>query len=83
MELNDIEQACDYAKKAHDIASRSYEIVDTYGYCLLKKGDTDKALELLEMAYRSRPNNAEIALHFAEVWFLSANILRQLRCSRS
>ncbi|MBV7299792.1 XrtA/PEP-CTERM system TPR-repeat protein PrsT [Enterovibrio paralichthyis] len=66
MELNDIEQACDYAKKAHDIASRSYEIVDTYGYCLLKKGDTDKALELLEMAYRSRPNNAEIALHFAE-----------------
>lgn len=59
-------QACEYAQKAYEIANRSFEIADTYGYCLLKTGDTARALELLELAYNSRKQNAEIALHFAE-----------------
>ncbi len=60
------DQACEYAQKAYEVASRSYEIADTYGYCLLKTGDTARALEMLELAYTSRKQNAEIALHFAE-----------------
>ncbi len=59
-------QACKYAQKAYELASRSFEITDTYGYCLLKTGNTARALELLELAYNSRKQNAEIALHFAE-----------------
>lgn len=66
MDKDQTDQACKYAQKAYEIASRSFEIADTYGYCLLKSGDTTRALELLELAYNSRQQNAEIALHFAE-----------------
>ncbi|BCN27281.1 XrtA/PEP-CTERM system TPR-repeat protein PrsT [Vibrio alfacsensis] len=60
-------KACEFAKKAYEIANQSVEIADTYGYCLFKSGDTQKALELLELAYTSKQYSPEIALHFAEV----------------
>ncbi len=63
-------KACDFAQKAYEIANKSYEIVDTYGYCLLKSGDSSKAVELLELAYNSQHDSTEIALHFAEALVL-------------
>ncbi|CAE6958897.1 COG0457 FOG TPR repeat (plasmid) [Vibrio sp. B1REV9] len=60
-------KACEYAKKAYDLANQNVQIADTYGYCLYKSGDTKQALELLELAYTNKKNDTEIALHFAEV----------------
>ncbi|MGR5410882.1 XrtA/PEP-CTERM system TPR-repeat protein PrsT [Vibrio sp. PNB22_8_1] len=66
LDKNQTDTACKYAQKAHEVASQSYQIADTYGYCLLKSGNISKALELLELAYNRNQQSAEVALHFAE-----------------
>ncbi|MDO6705886.1 XrtA/PEP-CTERM system TPR-repeat protein PrsT [Photobacterium sp. 1_MG-2023] len=66
MTMEDYKQACDNALKALGLAKEHPQIQDTYGYCLLKSGQTANSLPMLEKAYKQARNNAEIALHYAE-----------------
>ncbi|KDM90740.1 XrtA/PEP-CTERM system TPR-repeat protein PrsT [Photobacterium galatheae] len=66
MSKEDYKQACDNASKAIELAKEHPQIQDTYGYCLLKSGETANSLPMLEKAYKQVQNNAEVALHYAE-----------------
>ncbi|GHA37185.1 XrtA/PEP-CTERM system TPR-repeat protein PrsT [Photobacterium aphoticum] len=66
MRKNDITQACQSAKKAYQLASEAPEIQDTYGYCLLKAGNTRKSMATLKTAYENLSSSVEIGLHYAE-----------------
>jgi putative PEP-CTERM system TPR-repeat lipoprotein len=59
-------------KRALAMAEKAYKrfpadtvITDTYGWILLKNGDTKRGLELLKEAYEAAPNTTEIHFHFA------------------
>ncbi|MGR5133841.1 XrtA/PEP-CTERM system TPR-repeat protein PrsT [Vibrio alfacsensis] len=69
-------KACEFAQRAYNLANTNVDIADTYGYCLLKSGDINQALELLELAHKGKADSAEIALHFVEA-LLSANRVQQ------
>ncbi|MCE0493279.1 XrtA/PEP-CTERM system TPR-repeat protein PrsT [Vibrio salinus] len=66
MDKNQYTKACQYSKKAFELAGKQPEIADTHGYCLLKSGNVDEATSLLERAYQLAKSNSEIALHYAE-----------------
>ncbi|MGF1692165.1 XrtA/PEP-CTERM system TPR-repeat protein PrsT [Photobacterium kagoshimensis] len=69
LEKGDTDKACRSANKAHELASKRGnipEILDTYGYCLLKSGQIAPSLQLLKEAYAKKHDDAEIALHYAE-----------------
>lgn len=66
LEKNDYLNACQSASKAYKLAGNHAGIQDTYGYCLLKAGQSQRSLEPLRLAYQSLSNNDEVALHYAE-----------------
>ncbi|MDG3088291.1 PEP-CTERM system TPR-repeat protein PrsT [Vibrio hannami] len=66
LEADNIDEACHYAESAYELAKELPPVVDTYGYCLLKQGKTETAIQKLKFAYNNAQDNAEIALHFAE-----------------
>lgn len=66
MEKEQFDEACQYAEKAYQIATQNPQIADTYGYCLLKSGDSKSSLKFLGQAYEKKLNDTEIALHYAE-----------------
>ncbi|MGF1786026.1 PEP-CTERM system TPR-repeat protein PrsT [Photobacterium swingsii] len=69
LEKGDTDKACQSANKAHELASKRGnipEILDTYGYCLLKSGQVAPSLQPLKEAYAKKHDDAEIALHYAE-----------------
>ncbi|TFG90573.1 MAG: tetratricopeptide repeat protein, partial [Candidatus Atribacteria bacterium] len=45
-----IDEALGYAKRAYDQDRNNPNIMDTYGYVLFKKGELDKAVELIQAA---------------------------------
>jgi len=63
-------KAIDVAKKAFENASEIVEIVDTYGYILVKKGMIKKGMKLLESAQQKKPKAMGIQLHLAEAYLL-------------
>jgi len=58
--------AISYAEKAYALAPQSAEVLDTYGWLLLQKGEAKRAVELLTTAVTRGPTNPEIRLHLAK-----------------
>jgi putative PEP-CTERM system TPR-repeat lipoprotein len=53
------------ARRAHELAPRDAAAADTLGWQLERRGEVGEALPLLERAHRQRPDNGEIAYHYA------------------
>ena len=58
-------RALDLAARAYERAPDRAEIVDTYGWLLVKNGRLEKGLSLLEKAARQSPENGDIRYHLA------------------
>ncbi|MCM2681510.1 XrtA/PEP-CTERM system TPR-repeat protein PrsT [Echinimonas agarilytica] len=57
--------AKEYSERAYKAAGKHPAIADTYGFALLKTGNSAKALEVLQTAYEADSSNQEIAIHYA------------------
>ncbi|WP_413284614.1 XrtA/PEP-CTERM system TPR-repeat protein PrsT [Vibrio sp. MA40-2] len=66
IDSGEFEKGNTFAEQAYKLASKSPLVSDTYGYSLLKTGKTSEAVKVLKSAYEQLPDNAEIALHYAE-----------------
>ena len=53
------------SKKAYELAPETPEIVDTYGWILVKFGEQERGLQMLQQAFVSAPTNPEIGYHVA------------------
>jgi putative PEP-CTERM system TPR-repeat lipoprotein len=56
-------RALELARRAYDRAPERAEIIDTYGWFLIKGGRLEKGLSLLEKAARRSPENGDIRYH--------------------
>jgi cellulose synthase operon protein C len=56
----------EYAERAQHVAPFNPSILDTYGWALTRNGDAKRGVEMLRMATRLAPEQAEIRLHFAQ-----------------
>ncbi|WP_371192507.1 XrtA/PEP-CTERM system TPR-repeat protein PrsT [Glaciecola sp. SC05] len=65
-------EALKAAEAAANLAPSSPQIMDTYGWALFKNGKTNEAQSMLALAHQKLPNDAAIAMHYAEV-LLSLN----------
>jgi len=59
-------KALSTAERAYAKMPNSPAVQDTYGWALLKAGQTDKALSLLRTASSGLPGNPEVQLHLGE-----------------
>ncbi len=59
------DRALEYARRAYEAAPSRPEIADTYGWIMLRKGNTEQAFELLSKALDGAPKNDDIRFHFA------------------
>jgi len=59
------ERALPYAERAFGLAGKRPEIMDTYGWLLVRSGQPENGLRILEKAARAAPNMAEIQYHLA------------------
>ena len=59
-------RALETAHQAYVNAPNSPAILDTYGWALLKDGQTQKAREILKLAAKAAPDNHEITAHLTE-----------------
>lgn len=71
--LQDKPQALELAKNAYNKAPDSAAIADTYGYILIKKGQHQEGLTLLEKAAASAPKANTIQFHLAEAYSVNGN----------
>ncbi|TFH48526.1 MAG: PEP-CTERM system TPR-repeat protein PrsT [Lysobacterales bacterium] len=58
-------RAVDLAERAYDRAPERAEIIDTYGWLLIKSGRLEQGLSLLEKAAKRAPENGDIRYHLA------------------
>ena len=58
-------RAIEIGEKALKQAPRSPEIMDTVGWILTRRGDLNRAVEILKNAHRAAPKQGDIAYHFA------------------
>jgi putative PEP-CTERM system TPR-repeat lipoprotein len=58
--------ALEYAERAHRAAPFNPNVLDTLGWTLARSGQAKRGAELLRMATRLAPGNAEIRLHLAK-----------------
>jgi predicted Zn-dependent protease len=65
--------ALGYAEKAYALAPGNAAVADTYGWLLVGKGDTKRALEILGKAAAAAPNSGEIRLHYAQALIKSGD----------
>ncbi len=63
--MGNFSEALTYAKQANQLKPDIAQIKDTYGYMLLKSGNTTEAITVLEQSYLLQ-NDDEIALHLVE-----------------
>ena len=61
----DVQAALRYAEQAHALKPERAEVLDTYGWVLLKSGASDKGLVFLQEALLKAPHLAEIRYHTA------------------
>ena len=54
-----------YAKRAYQRAPGDVAVMDTYGWLLLKTGDSKQALGLLRTAFAAAPYATEVHFHLA------------------
>jgi Flp pilus assembly protein TadD len=58
-------RAVELAERAYDRAPERAEIIDTYGWLLVKGGRVEEGLSLLERAAQRAPENGDIRYHLA------------------
>ena len=58
-------RAVDLAERAYDRAPERAEIIDTYGWLLVKTGRLEQGVSLLEKAAKRSPQNGDIRYHLA------------------
>jgi putative PEP-CTERM system TPR-repeat lipoprotein len=58
-------RAMDLAERAYNRAPERAEIIDTYGWLLIKGGRLEQGLDLLEKAAKRSPENGDIRYHLA------------------
>jgi len=58
-------RAIDLAERAYKRAPDRAEIIDTYGWLLIKNGRLEQGLDLLEKAAKRAPDNGDIRYHLA------------------
>lgn len=66
-------QALELAKSAYNKAPGSATVADTYGYILIKQGQHQEGLALLEKAAASAPQANDIQFHLAEAYSVNGN----------
>ena len=66
-------RALELAKKAYEKAPESAAILDTYGYILIKQGQTKEGLPILEKAAGLAPQANDIQFHLAEAYVADNN----------
>ena len=58
-------RAIELAERAYERAPERAEIIDTYGWLLIKNGSVEQGLTLLEKAAKRAPENGDIRYHLA------------------
>ena len=66
-------RAMELGKKAYEKAPESAAILDTYGYILIKQGQSKEGLPLLEKAATLAPKANDIQFHLAEAYVANDN----------
>ncbi|MDB1123702.1 tetratricopeptide repeat protein [Vibrio algarum] len=66
LEADKVDEAMMYAEQAYEYGGKRPQIADTYGYILLKGGETEKANDILKLVYADLKANPEVGLHYAE-----------------
>jgi len=61
-------RAMELARKAFELKPDNAAIADTYGWILLKAGQIEESLPVLEKAHELQPDSEEIAMHLAEAY---------------
>lgn len=56
------------AERAYKGNSENASVADTYGWILLKNGEVEKSIEILEKARERAPNSPDITQHLAEAY---------------
>lgn len=59
-------RATEFAERAYGVAPDNGAILDTLGWLLLGRGDTKRAVTLLEQASRLLPEQVEVRFHYAQ-----------------
>jgi tetratricopeptide (TPR) repeat protein len=67
-----LEEAKGLIEKALALAPEDAFIIDSMGWVFFRMGDTTRALELLQRAYKLRPD-ADIGAHLGEVLWVMGN----------
>jgi len=62
------ERAISLAQKAYELNPENAAVVDTYGWIMLKSGNHQQSVPILEKAHELQPDSEEIALHLAEAY---------------
>ena len=65
--------ALSYAEKAYSIAPTNADVLDTFGWLLLNKGETKRAVEILTLAVAAAPKALEPRLHLAKALLKSGD----------
>ena len=65
---NQDKRAIDLAKQAYELSPGNAAIADTYGWIMLKNGNHEASVPILEKAHELQPDSEEIALHLAEAY---------------
>ena len=61
------------AKKAYDINPKSASILDTYGYILVKQGQSKDAINILQKAVALAPKQYDVQFHLAQAYSATGN----------
>lgn len=62
------DRAIALAKRAYELSPRNAAIADTYGWIMLKSGNHQESVPVLETAHKLQPDSEEIARHLAEAY---------------
>ena len=65
--------ALSYAEKAYANAPTNADVLDTFGWLLLNKGETKRAVEILTLAVAAAPKALEPRLHLAKAFLKSGD----------
>jgi putative PEP-CTERM system TPR-repeat lipoprotein len=63
--LENDDRSLEFARKAHRLSPDTPEIMDTFGWIMLHKGDAKEALGILQSAASRMPTNGDVRYHLA------------------
>ena len=62
-QLNDLDKAYDFARKARELQASDPAVADTFGWILSKRGDYQQALPILQDSAAKLPDSSEVQFH--------------------